>query len=142
MEKTNQKVHPFFMFSGQAEEAMRFYTSVFPDSEIKRISRYGANEAGTEGTVMQAVFSIKGQELMCIDSNVQHDFTFTPAISVHVTCDTEKEIEAAFAKLAEGGQIYMPLDAYPFSDKFGWVGDKYGVTWQLNLSGDIAGKVL
>ncbi len=134
MKNMNQKVHPFFMFSGQAEEAMQFYTSIFTDSEIVRISRYGANESGAEGSVMQAVFSVKGQEIMCIDSNVNHNFTFTPAMSLFVTCDTEAEIDSVFSKLAEDGTIFMPLDAYPFSDKFGWVGDKFGVTWQLSLT--------
>src|SRR5699024_12620027 len=133
MKESIQKVHPFLMFFGQAEEAMNYYTSVFTDSEIVSITRYGANEAGAEGSVMQAVFSIKGQEIMCIDSNVQHDFTFTPAMSLFVTCDTEGEIDFAFSKLAAEGTVLMPLDAYPFSDKFGWVGDKYGVTWQLIL---------
>lgn len=133
MKNNNQKVHPFLMFSGQAEEAMQFYTSIFTDSEIVSITRYGANEAGAEGSVMQAIFSIKGQEIMCIDSNIQHDFTFTPAASLFVTCDTEGEINAVFTKLSEGGNVLMPLDSYPFSEKFGWVGDKFSVTWQLNL---------
>jgi|SRR5699024_5744404 len=133
MKESIQKVHPFLMFFGQAEEAMNYYTSVFTDSEIVSITRYGANEAGAEGSVMQAVFSIKEQEIMCIDSNIQHDFTFTPAISLFVTCDTEEEINAVFTKFSEGGNVFMPLDVYPFSNKFGWVGDKFGVTWQLNL---------
>lgn len=133
MENSNQKVHPFLMFEGQAEEAMNYYTSIFDDSEIVRISRYGVNEAGAEGSVMKAVFSIKGQEIMCIDSNVKHDFTFTPAMSLFVTCDTEQEIDRVFESLAQEGNIFMPLDSYPFSNKFGWVGDKFGITWQLNL---------
>jgi len=133
MKNSNQKVHPFLMFSGQAEEAMQFYASVFTDAKIGRISRYGANESGVEGSVMQAVFSIKGQEIMCIDSNVNHNFTFNPAMSLFVTCDTEEEIHSAFTELSEDGNVLMPLDSYPFSDKFGWVGDKFGVTWQLNL---------
>ena len=133
MENTNQKVHPFLMFSGQAEEAMNYYISIFDDAEIVRISRYEANESGEEGSVMQAVFSIKGQEIMCIDSNVNHNFTFTPAMSLFVTCDTEEEIHSAFKELSEDGNVLMPLDSYPFSEKFGWVGDKFGVTWQLNL---------
>ena len=108
MNESIQKVHPFLMFFGQAEEAMNYYTSVFTDSEIVSITRYGANEAGAEGSVMQAIFSIKGQEIMCIDSNIQHDFTFTPAISLFVTCDTEGEINAVFTKLSEGGNVFIP----------------------------------
>lgn len=133
MGNINQKVHPFLMFEGQAEAAMNAYTSIFDDSEIVSITRYEAGEAGDEGTVMQAVFSIKGQEFMCSDSYVKHNFTFTPSISLFVTFDSEEEIDRVFEELAEGGNIFMPLDVYPFSDKFGWVGDAFGVTWQLSL---------
>lgn len=75
------KVTPFLMFEGNAEEAMNFYTSVIEDSKIINIIRYGANEAGKEGSVMQATFSLKGQEFMCIDSYIKHEFTFTPSLS-------------------------------------------------------------
>ncbi len=73
---------------------------------------------------------------MCIDSSMKHDFTFTPAISLYVICGTEEEIGQFFEKLSQGGQVFMPLAAYPFSDKFGWLADKYGVSWQLNLERD------
>ncbi len=129
-----QKITTFLMFDGQAEEAMRFYTSLFPDSEIKSLYRYGEHEAGAKDTVMHAVFSLHGQLFMCIDSSVKHEFTFNPAISLHVTCETEEEIDEVFGKLSQGGSILMPLDAYPFSRKYGWVNDKYGVSWQLTLA--------
>jgi predicted 3-demethylubiquinone-9 3-methyltransferase (glyoxalase superfamily) len=129
-----QKITTFLMFEGKAEEAMNFYTSLFDKSEIISISRYGANEAGAEGTVEHAIFSLNGQEFMCIDSIVKHDFTFTPSISLYVTCDTEDEIDRVFEKLSQDGTVLMPLAAYPFSEKFGWVTDKYGVSWQLNLA--------
>ena len=128
-----QKITPFLTFDGRAEEAMTLYTSLFKQSEILSITRYGANEAGAEGTVQHAIFTLNGQEFMCIDSSVQHGFTFTPAISLYVRCDTEEEIDAVFAKLAQGGDIFMPLDQYPFSRKFGWLSDKFGVSWQLSL---------
>ena len=134
MENKKQKITTFLMFSGQAEEAMNFYVSLFDQSEIVSIKRYGPNEPGAEGSVQQATFTLGGQTFMCIDSNVKHDFTFTPAISLFVTCDTEEEIDRVFAKLSEGGVVYMPLAAYPFSKKFGWVGDKFGVSWQLSLA--------
>lgn len=133
MENPKQKITTFLMFSGNAEEAMNFYTSIFDQSEIISITRYGANEAGKEGTVLNAIFTLNGQEFMCIDSSVKHEFTFTPAISLYVTCDTEDEIDRLFEKLSEDGQVLMPLSAYPFSKKFGWVADKYGVSWQLTL---------
>ena len=118
------QITTFFMFEGRAEEAM------------KTITRYGANEAGPEGTVHHAVFTLNGQEFMCIDSYVNHGFTFTPSISLYVTCDTEEEIDRVFEQLAQDGSILMPLAAYPFSKKFGWVADRFGVTWQLTLGND------
>ncbi|MHB1393986.1 MAG: VOC family protein [Clostridia bacterium] len=123
------------MFSGNAEEAMNFYTSIFDRTEIISIIRYGANEAGKEGTVLHAKFSLNGQEFMCIDSNVEQGFTFTPAMSLYVNCDTEEEINKVFGGLSQEGNVLMPLAAYPFSKKFGLVADKYGVTWQLNYEG-------
>lgn len=135
MANSNQKISTFLMFSGKAEEAMNHYISIFDQSEILSIQRYGANEAGAEGSVLRASFSLHGQVFMCIDSYVRHEFTFTPAISLYVTCDTENEIDRAFEKLSDGGTVLMPLGAYPFSEKFGWVQDRYGVSWQLNLAG-------
>lgn len=124
-------ISTFFLFSGQAEEAMNFYTSLFAQSEIIRITRFGPNEAGKEGTVQQGVFSVKGQVFMCTDSTVAH--AFTPAMSLYVTCESENEIDQVFQKLAQDGQVLMPLASYPFSEKFGWVQDRFGVSWQLSL---------
>ncbi|MBB6453178.1 putative 3-demethylubiquinone-9 3-methyltransferase (glyoxalase superfamily) [Salirhabdus euzebyi] len=128
-----QKIHAFFMFEGNAEEAMEFYTSLFYNSEIRSISRYGKNEAGEEGKVENAIFTLKGQEFMCTDSVVNHEFSFTPSISFYVTCDHEEEINGAFEQLSEHGKILMPLATYPFSKKFGWLEDRFGVSWQLTL---------
>jgi len=128
------KVTPFLMFQdGKAEEAMNYYISIIEDSEITSIVRYGANESGDEGTVMQATFSLKGQEFMCIDSNLRHQFSFTPSISIFVTCDSEEEINSIYQKLIEGGQALMPIGDYGFSQRFGWLNDRFGVSWQLNL---------
>ncbi|MDW0116519.1 VOC family protein [Sporosarcina thermotolerans] len=128
------KVLPFLMFQeGNAEEAMNFYTSLVKDSEILSIVRYGAEGPGDEGTVMQARFSLKGQEFMCIDSNVKHQFTFTPSFSIYITCDSEEELTELYEKLLEGGQALMPIDNYGFSKKFGWVNDRFGVSWQMDL---------
>lgn len=128
------KVTPFLMFQeGKAEEAMNYYTSLIEDSKITSIVRYGANEAGEEGTVMHATFSLKGQEFMCIDSNVKHEFTFTPSFSMYITCDTEEEIKRLYENLIVGGQALMPLGDYGFSKQFGWILDKFGVSWQFNL---------
>ncbi|MHB0886581.1 MAG: VOC family protein [Bacillota bacterium] len=129
-------ITPFLMFVGRAEEAMTYYTSMFERSEILHIQRYGPNEAGPEGSVVQATFSLSGQVFRCIDSGVKHAFSFTPAISFFVTCDTEAEIDRLFERLSQDGQVFMPLGTYPFSPKFAWVGDKFGVSWQLSLDKD------
>ena len=129
-----EKVTPFLMFQeGKAEEAMNFYTSLIEDSAISNLIRYGPNEGGDEGTVMQATFTLKGQEFMCIDSIIKHEFSFTPSFSLYVTCSTEEEIDSLYQKLNEGGQALMPIGDYGFSKKFGWLNDRYGVSWQLNL---------
>jgi len=73
---------------------------------------------------------------MAIDSYVQHQFTFTPSMSLYVTCDTHQEIDTLYQTLSEGGQVMMPLDAYGFSPKFAWIADRFGVSWQLNLPHD------
>lgn len=131
--KLKTTVHPFLMFEGKAEEAMTFYVGLFPDSTIAEVVRYGPGQAGPEGSVMKAAFSIAGQVLLCSDSFVKHGFTFTPSISFFVTCTSEEEVRRLAAALAEGGAELMPLGNYGFSSLFAWVKDRYGVTWQLNL---------
>jgi predicted 3-demethylubiquinone-9 3-methyltransferase (glyoxalase superfamily) len=127
------KVSTFLMFDGKAEEAMNFYASLFKDASITDIKRYGPGEAGAEGSVMVASFSLGDQRFKCIDSPVKHDFGFTPAISLFVTCETEGEVETLVPQLAAGGHFLMPLGAYPFSRKFAWVADRYGVSWQIGV---------
>jgi predicted 3-demethylubiquinone-9 3-methyltransferase (glyoxalase superfamily) len=129
-----QKITTFLMFEGVAEEAMTFYLSLFDDAEMLAITRYGPGEAGTEGSVMHATFRLADQEYMAIDSAVHHAFTFTPSVSLYVQCETEAEIERLFAALSEKGATLMGLDSYGFSTRFGWVSDRFGVSWQLNLA--------
>jgi predicted 3-demethylubiquinone-9 3-methyltransferase (glyoxalase superfamily) len=83
---------------------------------------------------MMAKFKINGREFMALDSHLDHQFTFTPSMSLYVECESASEIEDVFKALAEGGSELMPLDNYGFSQKFGWLNDRYGVSWQLNLS--------
>src|SRR5262245_45010113 len=101
----------FLMFEGKAEEAMNFYLSLFEESRVLAIKRYGPEGPGKEGSVMHATFAIAGQRLMCIDSPVHHAFTFTPATSLFVECDTADEVDRLFGELLRGGQVMMPLDA-------------------------------
>lgn len=128
------QIHPFLMFEGRAEEAMTFYVSLFPSSEVLDVTRYGPGEAGAEGSVMRASFSVAGQTVMCIDSPAKHAFTFTPAFSLFVECESDEQLRRLFAALGEGGTALMPLDNYGFSRLFGWVNDRFGVSWQLNLA--------
>ncbi len=128
-----QKTTTFLMFEGQAEEAMNFYISLFPGSGVLNIQRYGPEGPGPEGSVLHATFKLGGQEYMCIDSYAKHAFTFTPSVSIYVRCETTTEIDQLFEKLSDGGKVMMPLGAYPFSPRFGWLSDRYGVSWQLAL---------
>ena len=92
-----------------------------------------ANQAGVEGSIKQAAFTVGGEEILCSDSTVKHDFTFTPAISLLVECGSEQEIGRLCSALSEQGQTFMPLGNYGFSRQFAWVSDRFGVAWQLNL---------
>ncbi len=126
-------VTPFLMFEGQAEEAMNFYVKVIPDSEILNVQRHGPEGPGPEGSIFVATFSLRGLPVMVSDSYISHDFTFTPSISLFVTCQSEEEVAEFSTALAEGGEYLMPLDNYGFSRRFAWVVDRFGVSWQLNL---------
>jgi predicted 3-demethylubiquinone-9 3-methyltransferase (glyoxalase superfamily) len=125
-------VATFLMFDGVAEEALRLYVSVFARAELRCIEHWKEGEPGRAGTVKRAELSLCGHELIAFDSPVKHGFTFTPAISLFVECESEVEAEAAYAQLSAGGQVLMGLANHGFSRKFGWVNDRYGVSWQLN----------
>ena len=128
---------PFLMFcgphKGQAEEAITCYVSLLENSQMIAIDRYGANEPEPEGTVRLARFTLAGREYMAIDSALEHNFTFTPAFSIFVTFESEKELATFYTVLMEGGEALMPLGNYGFSRTFGWLNDRYGVSWQMNL---------
>lgn len=130
----NQQIITFLTFQKEdAEQAMNMYISLFDNSRIINIQRWGKEGSGKEGTIMQATFELNGQKFMCSDSPPVHNWDFTPAVSNFVECKNEEELERLFAKLSEGGAVAMPLDNYGFSQKFGWVVDRFGVSWQLNL---------
>jgi predicted 3-demethylubiquinone-9 3-methyltransferase (glyoxalase superfamily) len=129
-----QKTTTFLMFqNGDAEKAMNFYLSLFDDAKVVNLARFEPGEPGPEGKIKNALFTLAGQEYMCMDSPVEHPFTFTPSVSIYVGCDTEEEIDHLFAALSEGGQTLMPLGSYGYSTKFAWLKDRFGVAWQLNL---------
>lgn len=130
-----QKITPFLWFDTQAEEAVNFYITVFNNSKIKTTTRYG--EAGakasgmSENSVMTMDFQIEGQDFVAINGGPV--FQINPTISFFVNCETIQEIERIWGKLAENGTVMMDLDNYPFAEKYGWIQDKYGVSWQLIL---------
>jgi predicted 3-demethylubiquinone-9 3-methyltransferase (glyoxalase superfamily) len=126
-------VRPFLMFEGRAEEAMTLYVSLIPGSTVLEVERYGAGGPAKEGTIKQARFSIAGQVVQCTDSFVKHGFTFTPSFSFMVECESEMQQDTLWAALIEDGSAMMPLDNYGFSRRFGWLADRFGVSWQLNL---------
>jgi len=123
-----QKIAPSLMFvgeqSGRAEDAMKFYTSLFADSRIEQIWRFGPEDKPQiEGTVKQAVFSLAGQDFRAMDGGTNHAFDFTGAISLLVECDTQEEIDGLWNPLTEGGD--------PAAQQCGWLKDRFGVVWQI-----------
>jgi|SRR4051812_4419821 len=114
-----QKITPFLWFDGKAEEAMNFYVSIFKNSKVGSVSRYGDAGPGPKGSVMSATFQLEGQEFMALNGGPM--FTFTPAISFFVNCQTQEEVDALWNKLSEGGE----------KNRCGWLRDKFGVSWQI-----------
>ena len=127
-----RSVTTFLMFDGAAEQALNLYVSLFRGSEVRTLHRYAKGEPGPEGSVKRAEFTLAGHELIAFDSPVKHAFSFTPAISLFVECESEAELDTAYAELSSGGAVLMPIANYGFSNKFGWVNDRFGVSWQLN----------
>jgi predicted 3-demethylubiquinone-9 3-methyltransferase (glyoxalase superfamily) len=119
---------------GVATAALDLYRKVFDDFQLLEIDHYGPGDNAPDGTVKAARFRLAGSEFGCADSPISHGWGFTPAVSLWIDCDDNDELERLFDGLGQGGQVFMPLDDYGFSARFGWIGDRYGVTWQLNLS--------
>lgn len=130
-----QKITPFLWFDDNAEEAMNFYTSIFENSKIGSVSRYdqaGATASGRpEGSVMTASFHLNGQEFVALNGGPR--FKFNPSISFFVIFETEAEVDKLWQELREGGEVLMELQKYDWSVKYGWVQDKFGVSWQISL---------
>ena len=123
---------------GKAEEAMNLYVSSFESSRVLHVERFAPEDE--ESGIKRATFLLAGREHIAMDSGGNHAFTFTPAMSIFVDFDEESELEAAFAGLSQGATVLMPLQAYPFSPKFVWLEDRFGVSWQLNLLGGSAAR--
>jgi predicted 3-demethylubiquinone-9 3-methyltransferase (glyoxalase superfamily) len=123
-----QKITPFLWFDGKAEEAMNFYVSIFNNSKVLNVSRYGDAGPGPKGSVMSATFQLDGQEFMALNAGPM--FKFTEAISFFVSCKTQAEVDELWDKLSAGGA----------ESRCGWLKDKYGLSWQIIPS--ILGELL
>lgn len=114
-----RKITPFLWFDGNAEEAMNFYVSIFRNSKVVNVRRYGDAGPGPKGTVMTGTFQIEGQEFFALNGGPK--YKFTPAISLFVSCETQQEVDELWDKLSAGGR----------KDRCGWLQDKYGLSWQI-----------
>jgi predicted 3-demethylubiquinone-9 3-methyltransferase (glyoxalase superfamily) len=123
-----QKITPFLWFNDQAEEAANFYVSIFKNSKIMRVTRNGDNGPGPKGSVMSATFQLDGQEFFALNGGPL--FSFTPAVSFFINCETQAEIDELWEKLSAGGK----------QERCGWLKDKYGLSWQVVPS--VLGKLL
>lgn len=126
---------PFLTFQrGIGQQAIDFYVSLFDDGEVVDLATYGPEGPGPEGTIMKAHFRVAGQDFFASDSFIAHGFDFTPSFSIWVDTESAEELADLFGALSEGGGVLMPLGDYGFSQRFGWVNDRFGVSWQLNLA--------
>ena len=114
-----QKITPFLWFDNKAEEAMNFYVSIFENSKVVSVSRYGEGAPAPKGTVMSATFQLEGQEFIALNGGPH--FAFTPAVSFFVKCETQDEIDEMWEKLSAGGE----------TQRCGWLKDKFGLSWQI-----------
>jgi predicted 3-demethylubiquinone-9 3-methyltransferase (glyoxalase superfamily) len=119
IQNNKQKITPFLWFNDQAEEAANFYVSIFKNSKIGNVSRYGDTGPGPKGSVMVVTFQLEGQEFMALNGGPS--YSFTPAISFMVNCATQQEVDELWEKLTEGGKEVQ----------CGWLTDKYGLSWQI-----------
>jgi predicted 3-demethylubiquinone-9 3-methyltransferase (glyoxalase superfamily) len=113
------KITPFLWFDNQAEEAINFYISIFKNSKIGRVTRYGDAGPGPKGTIMSATFQLEGQEFMALNGGPH--FKFTPAISLFVDCKTQEEVDDLWERLSAGGK----------TERCGWLTDRFGLSWQI-----------
>jgi predicted 3-demethylubiquinone-9 3-methyltransferase (glyoxalase superfamily) len=125
-----QKIVTFLWYDTQAEEAANFYVSIFKNSKIGKISRYGEGGPGPKGSVMGVTFQLEGQEFFALNGGPH--FKFTPAISLFVNCETQEEVDELWAELSAGGR----------ADRCGWLQDKYGLSWQIipKVLGELLGN--
>jgi predicted 3-demethylubiquinone-9 3-methyltransferase (glyoxalase superfamily) len=131
-----ERIAPFLWFAHDAEEAMNFYIGCFKNSQITSKSYYNEEAAKASGqakdSLMAASFTLNDQEFMVLNGGPV--FQFNPSISLFVNCETEQETDELWNKLSDGGRVLMEYKTYPFSKKYGWIQDKFGLSWQLNFT--------
>lgn len=132
---TSQKIVPHLWFDTEAKEAAEFYVAIFPDSKLKHVTTLRNTPSGDCDIV---AFELAGQAFMAISAGPL--FKPNPSISFSVNCTTSEDLDRLWGKLSDGGEALMPLDSYPFSERFGWIQDRFGVSWQLSLAGTQDGQ--
>lgn len=138
------KLSPCLWFGNTAEEAINFYLSLFPNSKMHSVKRYPDEVnfepwKGLEGKIITAIFDLNGQSFLALDGGPF--FKFNPSISLTVNFATAEEVEGLYNKLIEGGKTLMPLDKYPWSEKYAWLEDRFGLSWQISV-GQNTGKIV
>ncbi|NHE56772.1 VOC family protein [Cyclobacterium plantarum] len=135
MHQLKSPIVPCLWFEQEAESAVNFYAAVFGEATITSISRYGKEAAEyhkkPEGTALSVNFTLHGQEFLALNGGPMYHHS--PGISFFVTCETPEEADKVWKALAEGGSVLMPYDQYPWSEKYGWLNDRYGLSWQISL---------
>ncbi len=126
-----QKITTHLWFDTQAREAAEFYVSLFPGSRITRLTTLSGTPSGDCDIVS---FDLAGQPFIAISAGPS--FKFNPSVSFHIKCGTKEEVDAIWEQLSPGGKVLMPLDAYPFSARYGWLEDRYGLSWQVIYAGE------
>lgn len=134
-EAPSPRAMTFLLFQdGRAEEAMRFYVDTLPGSRIVEIDRYGTDEAGVEGSMEFGAIEVGDLRIAFTDSPMTHAFDFTPSISFYLECGSGEDVDQLAAELSRDGKTLMAPGAYGFAERFAWVEDRYGVSWQLVLN--------
>ena len=130
------------MFDGQAKNAISLYLDAFPSAVLTVLDEYSASEGILCGRIKTATISLGVIDIRLIDSPVTHGFSFTPAVSLYVEMTDEVALFHAFATLSKGGTVLLPLDTYPHSPSYGWLTDKFGVSWQISQSEFVTSPVM
>ena len=130
-----------FWFNGEGREAAEFYTELFPDSKVfQMVKNPGELPSGEKGQELTVAFSLCGQSFLALNGGP--NYKINPSISFIINCETEEEVDHFWSGLTPGGKIMMPLDKYPFSKKYGWVTDRFGISWQVMFSNDFPQKIM